>query len=202
MPPAEPMLLAEPRLSVVDLRSVPPVAVGTLGPEGTSSEQAARRVWHGIADDGRPPLVRLFGSYEEAGDALRAGEVSHVVVASAYAGVSEYYMDTRLALASAFIQDTPHYGIARRPGHEPPARPRIASHPAPLPLIGQLLPDRFTGHEEIPVASTSAAAIAVRDGLVDLALTTQPAAATYGLEFISRTRTIRMLWSVFVRNLV
>ncbi|WP_051766643.1 type 2 periplasmic-binding domain-containing protein [Saccharothrix syringae] len=193
---AEPLLLAEPRLSVLAGRDVPVRSVGTLGPAGTSSEQAARHVWHTFAGVGAPD-VRLFDTYEEAGDALRSGAVSHVVVASAYANVSDFYMDTRLALAGAFIRDTPMYGIARRRGAAVPPRPRIASHPAPLPLVAQLLPDRFTAHETVKVTSTSAAAIAVRDGEVDLALTTQPSAAAYDLEFISRTRTIRMLWSVF-----
>lgn len=195
---AEPVLLAEPRLAVLSGADVPVKAVGTLGPAGTSSEQAARHVWRTFAADG-PPEIRLFGTYEEAAEALRSGDVSHVVVASAYSAVNDYYMDTRLALAGAFIQDTPPYGLARRRDREVlPDRPRIATHPAPLALITQLLPERFTGHEAVRVASTSAAAIAVRDGAVDLALTTQPAMAAHDLEFVSRTRTIRMLWSVFV----
>lgn len=195
---SETLMLAGPQPSApvpeVQLRSV-----GTLGPAGTSSEQAARHAWQMLAGTGTPN-IRLFDTYEDAGDALRAGEVSHVVVASAYANVSDFYMDTRLALAGAFIQDTPLYGIAKRRDGSVPDNPTIATHPAPLPLVVQLLPDRFIGHETVPVASTSAAAIAVRDGAVDLALTTQPAAAAHGLRFISRTRTIRMLWSVFVAD--
>ncbi|MEU0531872.1 prephenate dehydratase domain-containing protein [Amycolatopsis tolypomycina] len=195
---AEPMLLAEPRLAVLSGSDVPVKAVGTLGPAGTSSEQAARHVWRTFAADG-PPEIRLFDTYEKAAEALRSGEVSHVVVASAYSGVNDYYMDTRLALCGAFIQDTPLYGLARRRDRKAlPDWPRIATHPAPTALIAQLLPERFTGYEAIKVTSTSAAAIAVGDGVVDLALTTQPAVAAHDLEFISRTRTIRMLWSVFV----
>ena len=45
--------------------------------------------------------------------------------------------------------------------------------------------------------STSAAALAALSGEVEAALTTQPAAEHYGLSFISPTRPISMLWSVF-----
>jgi hypothetical protein len=194
---AEPLLLAEPRLSVVAGRSTPLTAVATLGPAGTSSEQAAHHLWQHLAADG-DPVIQLYDTYEQAGDAIRTGEASHLVVANAYANVSVFYMDTRLALSCAFIQDTPPYGIARRRGGSVPSNPRIASHPAPIPLVEQLLPAHFTGREIVRMTSTSASAAAVREGVVDLALTTQPATDRYDLEFISRTRTIRMLWSVFV----
>lgn len=51
--------------------------------------------------------------------------------------------------------------------------------------------------EILYAASTSAAAYQARRRETDLALTTQPAAKANELEFISRTRPIRMLWSVF-----
>src|SRR5581483_2666096 len=92
----------------------------------------------------------------------------------------------------------PHYGVAAVPGQTMPVRPVIASHPAPVPLIDQLLPQVGADREIVLVRSTSAAAQAARDRSVDLALTTAPAVRRYDLEFISRTRTIQMVWSVFV----
>lgn len=128
-------------------------AIGTLGPAGTSSEQAALYLW---ADRGRDtvPDIRLYDTYEQAGEALRERAVSHLVIANAYAGVHSFYMDPKLGFAGAFLFDTPHYGIAVAPGHTIPKRARIATHPAPVALVGEQ-------------------------------------------EFISRTRPIRMLWSVF-----
>ncbi|MGV9245449.1 prephenate dehydratase domain-containing protein [Streptomyces sp. NPDC003710] len=179
------------------LTSGPPIeAIGTLGPAGTSSEQAALYLW---ADRGRggPPGIRLYDTYEEAGTALREGAVSHVVIANAYASVHSFYMDPSLRFAGAFLFDTPDYGIAVSPGHRIPAAARIATHPAPVPLVEELLPQEYSVAEICYATSTSAAARQARRRETDLALTTRPAAKAHALEFISRTRPIRMLWSVF-----
>ncbi|NIL42463.1 hypothetical protein HCB17_15810 [Salinispora arenicola] len=178
--------------------------VGTLGPPGTSSELAATLLAGrlGAADpgtvDGGPTRVRLFDTYERAGSALRARLVTHVVVANAYKAVHEFYMDPGFQLAVVFVLDTPMYGIAKRRGAgAPPPSPTIASHPSPVPIIGQLL-NGSGAHVVMHADSTSSAALAAAEGRVDLALTTAPAAQLYDLEFITRTRCIRMVWSVFV----
>jgi prephenate dehydratase len=171
-------------------------AIATLGPEGTSSEQAALHLWKERGLDGAPD-IQLYGTYEDAGEALRNGKVSHLLVANAYAGVNSFYMDPGLSLEVAFVLDTPMYGIAVSPGHRIPSRPRIATHPAPVPLIDELLPAQYTVSEVLFATSTSAAAEQASRRDTDLALTTEPAARAMKLEFISRTRTIRMLWSVF-----
>lgn len=177
-------------------------AVGTLGPHGTSSELAAALLARRLAEPGGEAApVRLFDTYEEAGAALGDSRVTHVVVANAYRAVHHFYMDPQLALTDVFVMDTPLYGIAARSGGGPvPVAPTIASHPSPEPLIRQLLPDAHTSHKVIHADSTSAAARAAAEGTADLALTTAPAAALHGLSFISRTRPIRMVWSVFTRS--
>jgi prephenate dehydratase len=178
--------------------------IATLGPAGTSSEQAAVHLRALLDPDGDPTEapadIQLYDSYEEAGKALATGEAGRLVVANAYAGINTFYMDPALDLAGAFVFDTPHYGIAQARGHQVPARPRIATHPAPAALVMELLPTPYTAKELVLTMSTSAAARAARDLETDLALTTEPAAALHELEFISRTRPIRMLWSVFVNR--
>lgn len=175
--------------------------VGTLGPTGTSSETAATLLWRQLCDLPSEPQITLYETYEQAGEALLAGDVSHFVVANAYRGVNEFYMDARLALAGVFIMDTPLYGLAKSRRRETvPAAPSIATHPAPVPLITQLLPARFRQGQVLIMSSTSAAAMAASGGRTDLALTTETSVATYDLEFISRTRPIRMVWSVFVAD--
>ncbi|MFI6644605.1 hypothetical protein [Streptomyces sp. NPDC050504] len=176
-----------------------PAAIGTLGPPGTSSEVASKRyAVQMTGPDGPPVATRLYDTYEEAGEALRAREVSHIVVANAYKGIYQFYMDPSVELAGVFVMDTPLYGLATRRGAGPvPDVPIIASHPSPEPIIAQLLPDPHATYKVIHYDSTSAAARAVVDGSSDLALTTTPAAHLHGLEFVSRTRPIRMVWSVF-----
>ncbi|GAB2950920.1 MULTISPECIES: hypothetical protein [Streptomyces] len=190
-------------LEAATVRPATPV-IGTLGPAGTSSEEAATHLRAVLDPDGDPTEaaadVRLYDSYEEAGEALTAGEVGRLVVANAYAGVNAFYMNPALELAGAFVFDTPRYGIARARGRWVPPRPRVATHPAPAALVAELLPTPYTAKELVLMTSTSTAARAARDLDTDVALTTEPAAALHELEFISRTRPIRMLWSVFVNR--
>ncbi|WP_199746758.1 MULTISPECIES: hypothetical protein [unclassified Amycolatopsis] len=173
--------------------------IATLGPAGTSSEAAG---WHlagrlGIARD--IGAVELFPSYEEARAAVKEGRASRLLVANAYQGISEFYMDRVLGLERAFVFDTPLYGLASRQDRPLPLTCQISTHPAPVALIGQLLPPGYEVAEVDYALSTSAAAERAANGEVDLALTTRPAAQRHGLRFISRTRPIRMLWSVFTR---
>lgn len=173
--------------------------IGTLGPTGTSSEAAARVLWGKICRSAEHARrINLYDTYEEAAVALRRCEVSHLVVANAYAAINEFYMATEISLAGAFVMDTPEYGIARRPGRSVSQQPKIATHPAPRPLLRQLLPHGCADSEILQVASTSAAAKAAYEEAADMALTTTPAAELYGLEFISSKRAIRMVWSIFV----
>jgi hypothetical protein len=180
----------------------PVTAVGTLGPEGTSSQDAAGFLWDRLPDRGphSPLVLRLYDTYEEAGEALVDGRVSHLVVANAYSAVNQFYMDPRVTLAAAFIMETPPYGIASLPGGTLMNGPTVASHPAPVPIVDQLLDASFGRPVISLTTSTSAAARAVREGEADLALTTVPAARRHGLVLISSTRTIQMVWSVFVRE--
>jgi prephenate dehydratase len=192
------MLPAEPPWSYLRIaEGDPPSLVGTLGPPGTSSEQAARLLCQHLSP-AEMAEVLLFDTYEAAIQALRAGDVSHVVVANAYSGIHSFYMDTEIILAGAYVMDTPDYGIARVRGRSTPECPTVATHPAPVSLIEQLLPRQYNAGEIVLTSSTSAAARATHDKDTDLALTTVPAAALHDLEFISRTRRIRMLWSVFM----
>jgi prephenate dehydratase len=185
-------------LALRKLPSGAPVRLATLGPEGTSSEATASALATTLVCRGHESAaVRLYESYEAAGHAALDGEADLLVVANAYAGVSEFYMDPRMRLVAAFVKDTPSYGLAASKVPGDSARLRIASHPAPIPLIGQLLPEGLAVAEIVAKSSTSAAAQAAAGGQVDAALTTNPAALRHGLTFFSRTRTIRMLWSVF-----
>ena len=184
-------------------RGVSP-GIATLGPAGTSSEQAARflREYLGLRWVDRPapdPLpISLHQRYELAAEAVRQGRSALLLVANAYAAASTFYMAPDLNFAGAFCLDTPQYGIVSRSGTLPPGPLSVASHPAPIPIIDQLLAGTAaSAGRVVQVDSTSEAARAAAAGEVDVALTTAPAAELHGLPFVTRTRHIRMLWSVF-----
>jgi prephenate dehydratase len=171
-------------------------SIATLGPEGTSSEAAAKHLWN-VRGPGGEPVVQLYDTYEEAGDALQSGRASHLVVANAYSAINIFYMAPSMSLVIAFLFETPPYGLATRNPAKVPREVRVASHPAPIPLIGELLPASYALAGILCADSTSAAALKAQRSEIDLALTTQSAAAVHKLQFISKTRTISMLWSVF-----
>ncbi|MFF3909509.1 hypothetical protein ACFYZJ_26815 [Streptomyces sp. NPDC001848] len=177
-----------------------PLRISSLGPAGTSSEQACRALQGHLLRRGHESVqIELCDQYEEAGDRLVAGDCELVVVANAYSRIERFYMDPGLRLAAVFVKDTPHYGIAGVPGAGIGEKAAVVTHPAPRALIDELLPERFDLTEVVFASSTSAAAEAVAKGEVPLALTTALAARLHGLEFLSRTRPIRMVWSVFTR---
>ncbi|MBF6331838.1 bacilysin biosynthesis protein BacA [Nocardia transvalensis] len=178
--------------------------IATLGPAGTSSEQSARYLsdylsasWQDCRID-KPVPIDLYPQYEEAAQAVVNGRSSLLLVANAYHAISTFYMDSKLSIVGAYCFDTPQYGIASRSGVLPDGELTIASHPAPIPLINQLLAGtKASAGRVVRMDSTSAAARSAAGGDVDVALTTAPAASLYGLKFVTRTRNIRMLWSVF-----
>lgn len=172
-------------------------AIATLGPTGISSEAAGKHLLTAVGFPEDTRFVELYPSYEAALDAVIKGDAVRLLVANAYHGINKFYMDLRLDLERAFVFDTPDYGLAALRGVPIPLMCQVTTHPAPRDLVTQLIPPSYVIKETHLASSTSAAAQRVTTGKADLALTTQPAADIYGLQFISPTRPIRMLWSVF-----
>jgi hypothetical protein len=173
--------------------------VATLGPSGTSSEAAAASLialaQHHLDVRAR---VSLYPSFEAASIAVLQGTASVLIVANAYANANAFYMDPKLDLIGAFIADTPPYGVAARVQTPIPLCARVASHPAPVPLLRELLPPGVLVEHIVPVRSTTEAVRAMLDGEADLALTNEHALRD-DVEFVSPTRPIQMLWSIFAR---
>ena len=181
-----------------------PQRMATLGPAGTSSERAARHLAEylsvGWPGEERTPrhAVALFDRYELAAASVLDGDSSLLIVANAYHDISDFYMSPQLIIRGVFCMNTPQYGIAAKNGQVPHGTITVASHPAPVPLIPQLLSSgQARNVTVVEYDSTSAAARAAAEGSVDVALTTVPAAEAYDLVVVTGTRDIRMVWSVF-----
>lgn len=174
--------------------------IATLGPSGTSSEASAEYLLSSLkAEHGK---YLLFPSYEEAYESLVSGVSNVLLVANAYKGIDKFYMSKDIKFLFPFVFETPLYGVAKRPCEElDTGRPLIiATHHAPSSLLPWFLADFDMNYEVLLVNSTSEAAVKLQNGDVDLCLTTENAVKKYNIEFISPTRTILMLWSVFGRN--
>lgn len=182
----------------VEIASFKHLTMATLGPSGTSSEFAAKYFcrWAEMNNIVQKSYVLLSETYELARENIANGEADILVVANAYQGVNTFYMDASLQLSAAFVLNTPLYGLAVK---EPmlPGGVVVASHPAPVPLVDELMPANYSVAKLTLKDSTSSAAKAVAEGEVDIALTTEFAAKIHGLTFISKVRPIEMLWSVF-----
>jgi len=172
-------------------------AIATLGPEGTSSEQAARAMASHVHGDTR---CLLFATYEEAAQAVIDKQADYLVVANAYHSINRFYISDQLVVAGVFPKATPPYGVAVRLGTRLGSQAiTLASHPAPAHLIKRWF-DPARQPQLLHVDSTSAAARLVADGQADACITTDLARQQHGLAFITDTLRIRMIWSIFVRR--
>lgn len=166
----------------------------TLGPEGTSSRQAAAHLASRY-----PGRVKLFETYEAAAEAVNNDPGNNaLIVANAYAAINCFYISHHLYPAAAFFHDTPEYVIAVRNRTALEAgRLTIASHQAPRHLIAPTL-----GRQDVMVIdakSTHRAAELVVCGEADACLTTRTAADILRLEVTATAiPTIPMLWTVFI----
>ncbi|MDA7028428.1 hypothetical protein PJ311_17970 [Bacillus sp. CLL-7-23] len=176
------------------------IDVATLGPSGTSSEAAADYLLSSVkGNDGK---CSLFPSYEEAYQNITVGASNILLVANAYERIDMFYMSQDIQFLFPFVFETPLYGVAKKPGEElkKDRSLTIATHHAPVSLLPWFLKEMEIDYEIIYVSSTSEAALKLQKNEVDLCLTTENAARKCNVEFISPTRPILMLWSVFIKK--
>lgn len=178
----------------------PMLRIGTLGPVGTSSEQAANYAIEHLYPN-RACELSLLDSFESCIEELLTEKLDAVIVPHAYPKINDFYMHPELVVDEIFRADTPLYGLAVRDDFEFDEAMLdsevIVSHPAPVPLIQYYL------HRDPSiklVSSTSEAARQVRDFETNLAVTNQQAADVYGLKFVKQFKRIPMSWTVFQKE--
>ncbi|MGG3575276.1 bacilysin biosynthesis protein BacA [Bacillus gobiensis] len=175
------------------------ITVNTLGPEGTSSEYAAKNfISHFTISQGIQSKITLYETFEKCIEHTLSNALQYTLVPHAYEGIKHFYMRPDLQLLKIFRCDTPMYGLAVRPDfqfHENMLNDmKIVSHPAPVNLIEYFI---HKNAEFELVNSTSTAAKKVRDGEYDIALTNEVAREKYGLAFVRTFKSIPMSWSIF-----
>lgn len=181
------------------------IKFATLGPNGTSSEFVTKQLCKHIQCN--LSNIRLFDTYEKALDDVKNGTSNVLLVANAYHGVNNFYMDSDIELIGTFIENTPQYGIASRHGYDISSINakeiiKIASHHAPVKKLENYNSGVFKDKKfEITLCdSTSSAAESVKDGVFDLCLTNAQAVDIYGLKFVSNVTNISMAWSIFGKS--
>lgn len=175
------------------------ITINTLGPEGTSSEYAAKNfITNFTLLQGVNSKLSLYDTFESCIEKTLQSPLEYTIVPHAYDGIKHFYMRPDLQLLQIFRCDTPMYGLAVRPGFEYTddmlEQAVIVSHPSPINLI------KYFTRKDVTfdlVNSTSAAAKRVKDGLSDIALTNELARQKYGLHFVKTFKSIPMSWSLF-----
>ncbi|ARV46143.1 MULTISPECIES: prephenate decarboxylase [Bacillus] len=175
------------------------ITVNTLGPEGTSSEYAAKHfISNFTLQQGLNSKLSLHDTFESCIERTLQSPLEYTIVPHAYDGIKHFYMRPDLQLLQIFRCDTPMYGLAVRPDFEFSDdmldTSVIVSHPSPINLI------KYFTRKEVRfklVNSTSQAARKVKEGLYDIALTNELARQKYGLTFVKTFKSIPMSWSLF-----
>jgi len=175
---------------------------GTLGPHGTSSEQATLYCVQSLMKV-KVDNLSLYDTFDDVLTSLVNDKINIAVVPHAYEGINKFYINPQLELQQMFIHDTPRYGIYKSPGVMLQNKHcMIVSHPAPVVLMEYLIAKQveITQYTVDLVNSTSVAASMVHDRKVEAAITNENAAKLYNLELLAMYGPIRMGWSVFRRS--
>lgn len=183
----------------------PGTTLGTLGPDGTSSQLVAGFLarQHGLS-------VELFVSFDEVLDRLVERKIDVALVPSAYQGLTRFHWHRDLRLKAFFPQATPEYGIAGRTGAEPGAPAGAMAVPGGGPvtvaamwevrrIYAEVAPAALRGREVrwVDAASTQHAAQIVAGGGAELAVTNAPGVRAHGLRWVATRPGTEILWTLF-----
>ncbi len=196
------------------LRQTPQITcIATLGPEGSSSQCAARYLSTLI---GEKLEILLFDTFEQASEYVEQNESCLLLVANAYQRVDNFYMNARTLLLGSFFFAPPAYYVACRDisalniklsSNKPIS---IASHHAPLSRLENLIqsseqyvPGLSNAQIEVMASdSTSRGAQLTADGRVDCCLANTDAIKLHHLNIISQPLHIEMTWVAFSNSTI
>lgn len=169
--------------------------IGTLGPKGTNSEQAARHYLKQLGIEGG---IELFDTFEEAMDALVRGEIDATIACVVYPQLNDLTFNARYfgrsSMQDIFLYPTDEMLLVKRMGVEKVKR--VCAHPA----IGQLAGPDYEIVSANPQSNAVAAKACLR-GETEGAITTKTCyeASPDAFEIIESFGRIPMGWSVYKR---
>ncbi|MDW6004670.1 hypothetical protein [Vibrio mangrovi] len=188
-------------------------SIATLGPDGSSSQAAAKHLSSLIE---KPLEVLLFDTFELASQHVEKNTSCALLVANAYERVDNFYMNADTMLLGSFYYAPPAYylsckdvaSLKAKISEQQPIR--IATHHAPLSRLNGLIKsadDVVQGlskaNLEIEITdSTSKGARQVASNISDCCLANVDALDLYHLHRLSSPLNIEMTWVVFSCNQV
>ncbi|HOM02663.1 MULTISPECIES: hypothetical protein [Acetivibrio] len=185
------------------------VTMATLGPEGTTSSEAAKVFKKYIETRNQQANLKidLYNSFELALNEIHKRNADFILLPNAYGKMTYFYWDTTIELGFTFINKTPEYGIAMLDKKNLYDKPTlsISTCKAVEHLLQELMDTtefRYKNYEIVEANSTTESLMLLEDGKVDLALTNDTSLKNSEAYFISKTKSTEVLWSVFMLKTV
>lgn len=185
------------------------ITIGTLGPKGTSSEQALKYLIAFI-EDYNPKLnttICLMNNFIEVYNALDKRLIDYALIPTAYEKITDFFWNYNFSNNLNFIFPTPEYGLVCKNNYIPikNRKIKIACCPAVENTIEYLSNGELkeASIEKIRTNSTTESVVRLVHGEVDLAITNYTSFDIYkdkNIKFISKTYHANIVWSLFEKN--
>jgi len=188
------------------LEDLKQVEITTLGPEGTSSDQAAKYLvkqlykWSSNCDYN----IILLNTFQGVFKYLVENKKGYVLIPNAYENINEFYWNPNFSNVLNFLFSTPKYGLIKKIQNDCMGRQKlkIASCPAVQGIYKYLLQDLLT-EKDIEIIKTDSTVETVQyilEDKADIGITNESAFKVCGkndIEFISDTYNTKIVWSLF-----
>ena len=179
------------------------VKLCTLGPEGTTSSEAAIFFKRYINKILNIDFELVFmNNFEDVHKSLLNEKVDLILIPNPYENITKIYWDENTECVYSFFLDTPEYGLVQSNKIKDDEKLIIASGPAVDSFINKLLPYNSIKqeYEVYSVNSTYEAAKAVSENKVHYGVTNSISASIYNLPFVGQTLQAKVLWTIFKKK--
>lgn len=176
------------------LTANPRTLIGTLGPKGTSCDNALDYFLRDVENAGEHR--RLIDEFDNIYTALNNEAVNIAMIPAAYTRATEFFWATELKFLGSVVYKTPDYHFAHAKGVTQPKR--IATCAA----VAHMLTDQFAHCADVPYElvigpSTLAAADDVAAGKADACITNDNGLKKAELKVIHTQSGVDMCWLFF-----
>lgn len=186
------------------------IVITTLGPEGTSSEQAAKYLIDQFKQINSDCIFRinLINNFIDIFYYLENTKEGYVLIPNAYENINDFYWNPNFANVLNFLFATPKYGLIKKVNNSclEKRKLKIASCPA-VQGIYKYLMEELLQKKKIEILKTNSTVETIKyiiEEKADIGITNESAFASHAyaneIEFISKKYNATIVWSLFEYN--
>jgi hypothetical protein len=192
-----------------ELNSGDELLIGTLGPNGTSSELATEYLISSIKSYNTETKCKtyLLNNFKLVFDALNDELINYALIPTAYEHVTDFFWNKDFENNLNFIFPTPQYGMVCKGNFKPilDSKVKIACGPGVENIIPYLSDGiiKSSEFEKVKTNSSTESIISVINGSADIAITNQTSFDLYAYEdikFVSKKYNANIVWSLFKKT--